>query len=241
MKISQRSISVVLPVHQQEDHIGQILLDLFDGVRDLTSDLQMIVLVNASSDRSAEMARSVASQCPGMIVVELAEAGWGSAVRSGLSLATGDLLCFTNSARTTPRDLRTAVALGLLNEHHAVKAIRRSRESVIRRMGSVLYNFEARTLFGLASWDINGTPKVFPREMAVLLELQEDGDLLDLEWLVECIAAHHQLIEYPVTSVRRHSGRSTTRLRSAIRMYVGAFRLRRRLRGRPALAPRRLP
>jgi hypothetical protein len=187
--------------------------------------------VNASSDGSADACR--AARVPGVRVVERAEKGWGGAVRAGLDVATGDILCFTNSARTTGSDLRTAVALALLNEGVAVKAVRRTRDRFVRRAGSVLYNMEARALFGLASWDLNGTPKVFPRSFSALLALREDGDLLDLEWLIACQRAGYPIIEFPVRSVDRHGGRSTTGVSSAVRMYLGAVRLRRSLGPEP--------
>jgi glycosyltransferase involved in cell wall biosynthesis len=226
----------VIPVHQQADHIGPVLAALHDAVVDLSPATETIAVVNASNDASAERCRAVGAQRQGIRVIERDERGWGGAVRAGLAAATGDLLCFTNSARTTPRDLRTAITLALVNEGCATKAVRRSRDSIVRRSGSVLYNFEARALFGLASWDVNGTPKAFPRSFSQLLELREDGDLLDLEWLVACDRAGYAMIEFPVTSVSRHGGRSTTRAASALRMYRGALELRRRFGPRPSPA-----
>jgi glycosyltransferase involved in cell wall biosynthesis len=231
MNVSTSKISIVLPVHNQQEHIGELLPRLHAAVNDLAPCVEMIAVVNASSDRSAQRCREVAAKCPGLVVLEREQPGWGGAVRAGLAAATGDLLCFTNSARTSPQDLRTAIALGVLNEGYATKAVRRSRDSIARRTGSVLYNFEARALFGLASWDLNGTPKVFPRTFHRLLELNEDGDLLDLEWLVTCERAGYPLIEFPALSVKRHGGKSTTKLGSAKRMYLGAVALRRRLGG----------
>jgi len=190
----------------------------------------MILVVNGDDDGSFERCQQIAGRLDGVRVLRVAESGWGRAVRTGLAAAEGDLLCFSNSARTSPDDLRTALALGVLNHDHAIKAVRRSRDSLIRRSASVVYNLEARALFGLASWDINGTPKVFPRSFRPLLDLAEPGDLLDLEWLVTCQTDGLQVLEFPVTSVRRHGGLSTTKVRSAYRMYLGAIRLRRRLR-----------
>ena len=233
MRLSDQTISLVVPVHQQQDHITTVLTALHDALADLGSSTEVVAVVNASTDASAERCRAVARDRPGVRVIEREERGWGGAVRTGLAAATGDVVCFTNSARTTPRDLRTGITLALLNTGCAVKAVRRSRDSLVRRTGSVAYNFEARALFGLASWDVNGTPKVFPRSFSRLLELREDGDLLDLEWLVMCERAGYPLIEFPVTSVRRHGGRSTTRAGSALRMYRGAWDLRRRLGPEP--------
>ena len=53
-----------------------------------------------------------------------------------------------------------------------LKANRRIRESRRRRLGSLLYNIECRALFDLSVWDINGTPKIFPRSFDALRALQ---------------------------------------------------------------------
>ena len=53
-----------------------------------------------------------------------------------------------------------------------------------------------------------------------------------LEWLAVCDRESYHLIEFPVTSVRRHGGTSTTRLSSALAMYGGAVGLRRRFAAR---------
>lgn len=227
--LTASSVSVVLPVHRQADHIVGVVERLHGAAASISSAVQMILVVNGPDDGSYARCEEVAASLDGVCVIRVAESGWGRAVRAGLAESTGQLLCFSNSARTSPADLRTALGLGLLNEGHAVKATRRSRDSLVRRSASAAYNLEARALFGLASWDINGTPKVFPRSFTPLLALREPGDLLDLEWLVACRRHDLPLLEFPVTSVRRHGGVSTTKLRSAVGMYAGAVRLRRRL------------
>jgi hypothetical protein len=110
-----------------------------------------------------------------------------------------------------------------------VKANRKIRENWRRRLGSLLYNLECRFLFDLAYWDINGTPKVFPRSFAPLMNLQQNGDLIDLEFNALCRRQDYQVLEVPIFSTTRHSGRSTTNWRSAYRMYRGAVQLKKQL------------
>ena len=86
-------------------------------------------------------------------------------------------------ARLAARDLRNrpgqAVLMllyGSVNDDCVVKANRKIRENWKRRLGSLLYNLECRFLFDLAYWDINGTPKVFPRRFSPLMNLRENLD-----------------------------------------------------------------
>jgi hypothetical protein len=92
-----------------------------------------------------------------------------------------------------------------------------------------LYNLQCRSLFAMPYWDINGTPKVFPRQFKRLLLLSRDDDLIDLEFNVVCREEEYPVVEVPILTTRRRGGRSTTGLRSAFRLYVGAFRLWRSL------------
>jgi hypothetical protein len=150
-------------------------------------------------------------------------------VKLGLRESRGDLLCYTNSARTTGQDLTLLLLYAITWPQVVVKANRKIRESFRRRLGSLLYNLECRALFDLNVWDINGTPKVFPRSFAKLLELTKDDDLIDAEFLARCRLEDYRVLEVPIFSARRHGGKSTTGWRSAVRMYWGAWQLRRNL------------
>jgi hypothetical protein len=143
----------------------------------------------------------------------------------GLQAAQGDLLCYTNSARTRPEDLLLFVLYGISNPNVVIKANRKLRDNWRRRLGSLLYNIQIRFLFDLPYWDINGTPKVFPRSYHRLLQLEEHGDLIDAEFNVICRQLNYPMIEVPLVAIARHGGKSTTNYASAIGMYVGAIRL----------------
>jgi hypothetical protein len=122
------------------------------------------------------------------------------------------------------------LAYALAYPDAVLKANRRIRASFQRRLGSLLYNLECRMLFDLPIWDINGTPKVFPRSFGRLLELQADDDLIDAEFAVACKQEDYPVIEVPILATTRHGGRSTTNYRSAVHMYVGAYKMHRSLR-----------
>ena len=174
--------------------------------------------------------RDLARRFPAVRVLVREEAGWGGAILLGLAEARGDLLCYANSARTTPEELVLMLVYAIAFPTVVVKANRKIRESWSRRLGSLLYNLECRALFDLPTWDVNGTPKVFPRSLDRLLALRRSDDLVDAEFAVACRRQGYPVIEVPIFSTRRHGGRSTTNLASALRMYWGAFLLWRELR-----------
>jgi glycosyltransferase involved in cell wall biosynthesis len=184
---------------------------------------ELILVVNGSTDRSSAVCRELESSYPTVRTLESAEGGWGLAVLLGLEAARGELLCYTNLARTRAEDLTLVLLYGLVNPGVVIKANRKIRDSLYRRLGSLLYNLECRALFDLSYWDINGTPKVFPRSLGKLLSLTRKDDLIDVEFHIVCRREGYRVLEVPILSAVRHGGRSTTSHRSAVKLYWGAF------------------
>jgi glycosyltransferase involved in cell wall biosynthesis len=225
-------VSLILPVHNQADHISDIVAEYIAVLHEVSASFEIILVLNACHDSSAEVGKALVQQYPDVRLIISEKGSWGLAVRLGIQAARGKLICYTNSARTTPPDLQNALLYARANPNVVIKANRKVRESLRRRMGSLLYNLECRSLFDLPYWDINGTPKVFPRAFSELLHLTRNDDVIDAEFNALCQRAGYPVLEVPIFSVRRHGGKSTTNLRSACKMYFGAWQLWRDMRKR---------
>jgi len=227
--VSINLISIVLPVHNQGDHIRELVLSYIEVIKTVPVPFEMILVVNNSRDNSLANCQELAKTHPMIRVIHTEAGGWGLSVKLGLKEAHGDLLCYTNSARTRPEDLLLFLLYGISNPNVVIKANRRFRDNWLRRLGSLIYNLEVRFLFDLACWDINGTPKVFPSSFNKLMQLEEDGDIIDAEFNVICRRSDYHMIEVPVVSISRRGGKSTTNFASAFWMYIGAIRLRKKM------------
>jgi len=232
--ITLELISIILPVHNQADHIGEIVREYEEALQRVPHPHELLLIVNNCRDDSLKVCDGLAAQFPSVRTIHSKEGGWGLAVKRGLREARGDLLCYTNSARTTGHDLILILLYAVAYPKVIVKADRKIRDSLVRRLGSLLYNLECRSLFDMPTWDVNGTPKVFPRTFSRLLELAEDGDLIDAEFNAICRREHYPTLEVPILSTRRHGGKSTTGFRTAIKLYWGAYQLSRKL---PIIVP----
>jgi glycosyltransferase involved in cell wall biosynthesis len=217
-------VSVVLPIHDQADHLQRILVEYLDAFAARNVRHELILVLNGCSDDSPAIAAELERRHPAIRTIVSSRSGWGHAVKLGIAAARGDLVAYTNSARTSGDDLVQAVRFAVNNPGVIIKVNRRMREGAIRRAGSLLYNLQCRVLFQLASWDVNGTPKVFPRTCSRLLELTSEDDLIDLEFNVLAREAGYPMLEMPIFSYARHGGRSTTTFRGALRIYWGALR-----------------
>lgn len=220
--------SVVLPIYNQADHIEGALEEFAGSLSKLDFPVELLPVVNGvRRDRSLEICKEMEKRWPVIRTLCIDQGGWGCAVRAGLQAARGDLLCYSNSARTASEDLLLLLLYGSIHPGAVIKASRKIRENWKRRLGSLIYNLECRALFDLPYWDVNGTPKVFHRDLSKLLELTRNDDLIDLEFNAICRQAGYPVIEVPILSTTRRSGRSTTGLKSAYRMYAGALELSR--------------
>jgi hypothetical protein len=218
-------LSIILPVHNQADHIEQIVRDYEAGLERLSEAHEVLLVTNGCTDNSPAVCNALAAEFATVRVLHTEKRGWGRAVVHGLAAAKGDILCYTNCARTTAQELLLLLVYATIYPRVVVKANRKIREGTLRRLGSLLYNLECRSLFDLPTWDINGTPKVFPRSYEKLVALTRADDLIDAEFNVICRREGYPVVEVPIFSNRRHGGRSTTNLGSAIKMYAGAYRM----------------
>jgi Glycosyl transferase family 2 len=220
--------SIILPVYNQASELPEIVERAHLALANVNGSGEILLVANGGGDETLSVAAALAAADPKVRLIT-SEKGWGAAVITGLHAARGELLCYTNSARTQARDLELALQYGSVNTEAVVKASRKQRNQAIRRVGSVLYNFEARSLFGLAVWDVNGTPKVFHRRLLDRLRLTEQGDLIDLELCALCKIHNIPVVEIPVYDTTRINGKATTNVRSALRLYAKPFAMRRRL------------
>lgn len=229
-------VSIALPVANQEDHIERVVTAYLDATTGLDCDVEFILAVNNSTDDSLGASRRLAAAHPRRIAVVTTAPGWGSAVRGGLEIAGGQVVGFANSARTHAEDLVRAIRHAVAEPGLLVKGRRVNRAyPLARRVGSKLFNLECRLLFGLRVADVNGNPKVWHRDRLSPAVLREPGSFLDAEVLICARQRGLPVVEFPITRMDRHGGRSMTDLRLASTLYT------RPLSARLGRAPRRDP
>lgn len=226
------TVSIILPVYNQADHIERIVKEYEEVLDRIPVNYEIMLVTNACKDNSKAVCSDLCERNDHVQWRNLDDGGWGRAVKLGLKECTGDLICYTNSARTSPEILSLTLLYAVAYPNVVVKANRKIRDNWRRRLGSLLYNLEARALFDLPTWDINGTPKIFPRHFEKLLNLKQDDDLIDAEFNMICRNENYPLVEVPVLSTKRHGGKSTTNYNSAFKMYWGVYDLWRRTKQR---------
>jgi len=111
---ARRSMTIVLPAYNEAKRIGPALDELFayldaPAVEGMRPRIDVLVVDDGSTDGTADLVRSrseAARTAEGdqatLSVLSVAHAGKGSAVRSGMLAATGDLVVFADADMATP-------------------------------------------------------------------------------------------------------------------------------------------
>lgn len=93
-------ISVVIPAHNEENGIGPTLKNIpFEQLMKDGYEVEMIVVDNLCTDRTADVARSHGAR----VIVE-PNKGYGNAYRAGFFYATGDIIATSDADFTYPLD-----------------------------------------------------------------------------------------------------------------------------------------
>jgi glycosyltransferase involved in cell wall biosynthesis len=218
-------VSLVLPCRNQADHIGRVLNGYLVALDGLNLPFELVVVPNASTDATKKTVEKLGESDPRIRVVENPLGGWGRSVRAGLAASRGTILAYTNTARTDPTTIPAFVRSYLESGAGLLKARREARHAPLREFGSMLYNLEAKLCFRVNCRDVNGTPKIFARSLYESVQLTSEGDLLDLELMRYVAALGLRVVEIPVRGFARHGGKSSTTVKSALKMYAGALGL----------------
>ena len=230
---SPRLISVVLPVHNQASHIGAIVESYREVLGQLGHPYEVVLSVNGGRDDSADVCRTLAQANQQIVVISDPRAGWGLAVKAGLRAARGDLLADTNCARTAPR------ISGRCSSQDSNTLTRSSRPPGVVR-DNWKRRWDRRSITPSAGAPRCEDPGCGCNPQGVLTiacslaRLTSDATCSTQSFLFVCRRNGFPVIEVPIFGNRRQGGSSTTNYRSAVGMYVGAYRLWRATRGRNA-------
>lgn len=92
-------LSVVIPAYNEEEHIGKCLESLMD--QDTDKEFEVIVVDNASTDRTAEVARGFSDTLK-LTVIHEPKKGRGAARAAGFGVARGDIIFSTDGDAVVP-------------------------------------------------------------------------------------------------------------------------------------------
>lgn len=237
---SFRKLSVFFPMWNEQDYIVRAVDAAREECDDLMasgdiSDYEVIVVDDASTDRTGEIAADLAARDPRVKVVTHPEnRKLGGSMKSGFEAATGDLVLYTDADLPFDmHDVHKAIRLLRYYDADIVSAYRfdRTGEGWVRTVYSSLYNAMVRVLFGVRFRDINFAFKLCRTRIFDKVTLRSEGSFIDAELIVKAKRHGFEVIQFGVDYFPRTRGVSTLSSPAVIvKILREAFSLRREIR-----------
>jgi glycosyltransferase involved in cell wall biosynthesis len=240
------TLSVVLPAYNEEGVIARTVEGVDDVVARLADDYEIIVVNDGSRDRTAERLAELQRRFPRLRVqTHPHNQGYGSALASGFSAATKDLVFLTDGDKQFDV-AELAAFLPEMDEHtDLVIGWRRNRaDPPLRLVNAWGWKLLVNGLFGYTARDVDCAFKLFRRSVWESIPVHSRGATFSAELLVKARRVGYRVKERPVSHLPRTAGSPTGAKPAVIvRAFIELFRLwrnlDRELRGIPAqkLAP----
>jgi glycosyltransferase involved in cell wall biosynthesis len=207
------SLSVVLPMRNEEPYVQRVISAARAGASAVSDDYEILVVDDASTDRTRELAEALAGEDPRVRVLhEPQGGGLGASLRAGYRAATKELVLYSDADLPFDFDeVPRAVRLLEYQEADVMSAYRfdRTSEGILRTLYTLAYSALVRTLFGLRLRDINFSFKLFRRALLEEIELRSQGSFIDAEFLIRARNAGARIIQMGVDYFPRTCGQSS--------------------------------
>lgn len=200
--------SIIVPAYNEEERLHQTLEQLRQRAASERwgDDFELIIVDDASTDRTVEVAQSELAELPGGRLVRLPwHAGKGAAVRLGMTAAHGDAIVFMDADLATDLDA-LPLCLKALQSAHVVIGSRATDgsevigQSPLRRLLHLSFGSYARRVTSISATDPQCGFKAFRSDVAkVLFSMsQVDGFGFDVEILMLAQKVGYRIVEVPV-------------------------------------------
>ena len=232
-----RSLSVVMPAHNEAENIGPAIIDGLEAAAAVAGRCEVVVVDDGSTDATAAIVESMAAVYGDSIRLIRNEhnLGYGPTVRRAWAAARMEWVLFTDSDRQF--DLREVAQLvTLTDEADLVTGWRRKRQdSLLRRINAVIFNIAARLFFGTGVKDIDCAFKLLRASALRRLDLTANSAMVNTELLYQARQHGLRIAQLPVTHYPRQFGQASGGDFKVIARAIGEFfALRRRFNQPPA-------
>lgn len=204
-------------MYNEEDNIPIAVSEALRVGKSICSDIEVIIVNDASTDKSGEIVDRLALIHDEVKVVHhKTNRKLGGALKSGFAAASKEFILYIDSDLPIKMD-DILLATPLLKDADVVIGWRKSRaESKKREIISFIYNRMIRFLFDLHVKDVNFAFKLFKRSFYDNMLITSEGSFIDAELLLELQRAGAIIKEIGMDYYPRVAGLSTLASNSVI-------------------------
>lgn len=209
----QPSVSLVIPMFNEELNIEHALACAIEALDRYSGDWEILVVDDASTDRSAEIvARESAAEPRIRMVRHPVNRKLGASLKTGFAAATKELVLYMDADLPfDPEAIGPAIRAMRVTRADLIAGYRldRTGEGLRRTIYSYLYNSLIGILFGWPHRDINFSFKLIRREVLEAIELRSEGSLIDAELIVKAKNLGFSIQQFGLDYFPRTHGSST--------------------------------
>ncbi len=210
MNIKKSSLTIFFPCYNDAHSIGQLVKEAFEIAPALTSDFEIIVINDGSTDSSGAVLHRLQKNYPDLkIITHPQNLGYGAALRSGFAAATKDLVFYTDGdGQYNVSEL--PILLQLMGpDVDFVNGIKMSRsDATYRIVIGNLYSFITRWFFQLPITDVDCDFRLIRRSLLQKLKLTANSGHICPELVKTAQRAGASFREVSVHHYERAHGRS---------------------------------
>jgi len=203
-------LSIFFPAYNDGGTIASLVILAVQVAGRLTSDFEVIVVNDGSSDATKEILDNLVRTYPNVRAVHHPRnRGYGAALRTGFGAATKDLIAYTDGdAQYDPAEL-PALWNRLTPDADMVTGYKISRSDPWHRVViGRFYHHTVKLLFRLRVRDVDCDFRLMRREIFDRVKLEKDTGVICLEMMRKIQDAGFRVVEVPVHHYHRLHGRS---------------------------------
>jgi glycosyltransferase involved in cell wall biosynthesis len=206
-------LTVVIPALNEEEAIGSTIQRCLDARQRIcragrVGDVEIIVVSDGSTDRTAEIAQEFASRDPSVSVIVFEKnRGYGAAIKEGFKRGRGELVAFLDADGTCDPSYFGELCRAV-QQHDAAIAIGSrmqpgNRMPLLRRIGNTLYALLLGSVSGKAVTDTASGMRVLRRDALAALYPLPDGLHFTPAMSARAIMGDQRIVEIPMAYAER--------------------------------------
>jgi glycosyltransferase involved in cell wall biosynthesis len=214
-----------MPAFNEAENISGMVADALRVLPQLAADFELIVVDDGSWDETAVVTQTLAAQHPQLKLVQhKVNKGYGTAVLSGLTHASKELIFFTDADRQFDLQEIEKLLAHIETADLVVGYRKPRRDPFMRRLNGKGWSWLVTLLFGYTARDIDCAFKLMRRSVVEQLqdEITSGGATFSAEFLVRAKQSGFIIKEVPINGHRPRVAGSPTG--ANLRVIVRAFK-----------------
>jgi glycosyltransferase involved in cell wall biosynthesis len=206
----QKSLSVVLPAHNEEENIARTLSDVLQVLGAWVRDFEVIVVDDGSTDRTGAIVSAIASSDSRVrLITHPINQGYGAALVSGFSAVSKELAFFMDSdGQFDIRDIRQFFPL--VDEYDAILGYRIDRQDTwMRKLNAWGWKMLIGLFLGVHVKDVDCAFKLYRTEFLQLHSFETRGAMINAEMLYKLKRDGFTFKQVGVHHLPRLAGKAT--------------------------------